>query len=320
MKFFLAFYLLFVSGMFSSTWASTVASQIKTREEHITREEEEGEKEVASDKECRYAQSSIFLTGIDGKKTELSNQQVLEIIQNQEQRIQEHLQLIEDQKKVIEKIVKINHSQAKSIADWKRMYDSIMIHKNGYWQGIQAESQHKHDSSLGDSLAKFFTSQNVTSLVDFGCGMGKYVKTFQENNISAIGYDGNPNTPELTNNLGRVLDLSELTQFDEPFDWVMSLEVGEHLPSKFEDIFIKNLHYNNKYGIVLSWARKGQGGDEHVNEQNNDYIKSKICDLGYWNDIESETKLREESSLPWFKETIMVFRKSSKEKLAFGFA
>ena len=89
----------------------------------------------------------------------------------------------------------------------------------------------------------------------------------------------------------------------------MSLEVGEHLPKKFEDIFINNLHQNNKNGIVLSWAVKGQGGYGHFNEQNNDYIKSKICKLGYINDIESENQLRKHSSLWWFKNTIMVFRK-----------
>jgi FkbM family methyltransferase len=89
----------------------------------------------------------------------------------------------------------------------------------------------------------------------------------------------------------------------------MSLEVGEHLPAHFEDIFIQNLHNNNKYGIVLSWAVKGQGGHGHFNEQNNDYIKSKIGALGYIIDIENENKLRQDSTLHWFKNTIMVFRK-----------
>jgi cyclopropane fatty-acyl-phospholipid synthase-like methyltransferase len=185
----------------------------------------------------------------------------------------------------------------------------MSIHTNGYWQGLEASSQHVYDSSLGLSLTNFFKTENINSLVDFGCGMGNYVKTFQENKINAIGFDGNPNTPELTNNLCKVLDLSVSKIFDEPFDWVMSLEVGEHLPTQFEDIFIGNLHNNNKYGIVLSWAIKGQGGHGHFNEQNNDYIKSKICQLGYVNDIESENKLRRESTLLWFKNTIMVFRK-----------
>ena len=185
----------------------------------------------------------------------------------------------------------------------------MSIHQSGYWNGLEAQSQHRYDSKLGETLTEFFKSENVKSVVDFGCGLGDYVKTFQQNNINAIGFDGNPNTPELTNNIGKVLDLSVPKQFDEPFDWVLTLEVGEHLPSQFEDVFIHNIHVNNKYGMVLSWAIKGQGGHGHFNEQNNDYIKSKICELGYTNDIENETKLRDSSTLPWFKNTIMVFRK-----------
>jgi cyclopropane fatty-acyl-phospholipid synthase-like methyltransferase len=185
------------------------------------------------------------------------------------------------------------------------------IHQNGYWIGVEIVRDHYYDSSLGVSLTQFFKNENVLNLADFGCGMGDYVKTLRENNINAVGFDGNPNTPELTNNLCGVFDLSLPKQFDEPFDWVMSLEVGEHLPQQFEDIFINNLHNNNKYGIILSWAVKGQGGSGHFNEQNTDYIKSKICELGYVNDIKSENKLRKDSSLGWFKNTIMVFRKSA---------
>ena len=185
----------------------------------------------------------------------------------------------------------------------------MSIHRNGYWIDKDVLSEHHYDSRLGDSLIQFFKAENTKSLVDFGCGMGDYVKAFQEHNINAVGFDGNPNTPELTNNVCKVLDLSVPIQFNEPFDWVMSLEVGEHLPPEFEDIYIHNLHNNNKYGIVLTWAVKGQGGHGHFNEQNNDYIKSKVCDLGYTNDLEAERLLRDNSTLFWFKNTIMVFRK-----------
>ena len=183
------------------------------------------------------------------------------------------------------------------------------IHSNGYWEGSESSSQHKHDPSLSSALVEFFREENIDTLVDFGCGMGKYVEHFNDCNINACGYDGNPNTPDMTNNTCLVLDLSVPKKFDKPFSWVMSLEVGEHLPRQFEDIFIGNLHNNNEKGIVLSWALKGQGGDGHFNEQNNDYIKRKICKLGYENDTNAEQVLRESSSLWWFKNTIMVFRK-----------
>jgi cyclopropane fatty-acyl-phospholipid synthase-like methyltransferase len=185
----------------------------------------------------------------------------------------------------------------------------MSINVNGFWEGLEATEQHCHDLTLEKGLLDFFKNENVNSLADLGCGMGLYVKAFQQNNINANGFDGNPNTPELTNNICKILDLSLPIKFDEPFDWIMSLEVGEHLPPQFEDIFINNLHNNNKYGILISWAIEGQDGHGHVNCKNNDYIKTKIQNLGYLNDIENENKLRDISTLWWFKNTIMVFRK-----------
>jgi cyclopropane fatty-acyl-phospholipid synthase-like methyltransferase len=183
------------------------------------------------------------------------------------------------------------------------------IHKNGFWEGTEAKSQHCYDEKLSDALLSFFKTEQVKTLCDFGCGMGSYVQHFKKNNLNVSGYDGNPNTPELTNNTCEVLDFSVPIKFDEKFDWVMSLEVGEHLPKKFEEIFINNLHVNNVRGIVLSWAIVGQGGDGHVNCQNNDYIKSILHKLNYINDVDIENMLRKSSKLSWFKNTIMVFRK-----------
>ena len=185
-----------------------------------------------------------------------------------------------------------------------------MISKKGFWIGKESKSQHYYDASLSKALFNFFINEKITTLADFGCGMGTYVKYFCENGLKVDGFDGNPNTPELTNGKCKIMDLSVSSNFKEKYDWIMSLEVGEHLPKKFEDIFISNLHNNNKYGIVLSWAIKGQGGHGHCNEQNNDYIKDKFSKLGYVNDIKAETKLRKSSSLWWFKNTILCFRKA----------
>jgi cyclopropane fatty-acyl-phospholipid synthase-like methyltransferase len=188
---------------------------------------------------------------------------------------------------------------------------NISINKNGFWESLNVETAHYYDLNLSNYLVKFFKEEKANIIADFGCGMGKYIENLKNNNINAIGFDGNPNTPELTNNLCEILDLSISKQFEKKFDWIISFEVGEHLPKEFEDIFINNLHNNNKYGIILSWAIEGQGGDGHFNERNNDYIKSKIINLGYINDIDEENKMRDISTLSWFKNTIMVFRKKN---------
>ena len=94
---------------------------------------------------------------------------------------------------------------------------------------------------------------------------------------------------------------------------MISLEVGEHLPPKYEDIYINNLHKHASKGIIMSWAVPRQGGDGHVNERDNSYIRSKVEALGYESNMEAEKILRKSSSLWWFKKTVFVFRKRQDE-------
>jgi cyclopropane fatty-acyl-phospholipid synthase-like methyltransferase len=186
-----------------------------------------------------------------------------------------------------------------------------MISNKGYWIGTEASSQHCYDPRLSEALCEFFQRECAGGkIVDLGCGMGNYVKYFRSKSLNSDGFDGNPNTPTLTDGACGIRDLSEPFRFDEPYDWVMSLEVGEHLPKQFESTFIENLHNNNKHGILLSWAVVGQGGHGHVNERNNDYIRGRMSTLGYVSDEKAEAELRAAATLSWFKRTIMVFRRA----------
>ncbi len=186
---------------------------------------------------------------------------------------------------------------------------NIIVHENGYWSGEDTCTEHCFDPKLASALIQFFKIEKAHRIVDFGCGMGDYVKAFLTHELFCKGYDGNPNTYQLSKGVASVADLSKPLTL-ETYDWVMSLEVGEHLPKKAERTFIENLHRHNKKGIILSWAVKGQTGFGHVNEQNNDYIKQLMSEYGYVNDLEAEALLKKEASLRWFKNTLMVFRKN----------
>jgi len=185
----------------------------------------------------------------------------------------------------------------------------MKINEKGYWENENVKGEHHDDKKLAPHLISFFKKENAKTVVDLGCGNAFYVKEMRKNSLFADGYDGNPHTPLITGNVGKIVDLSKVTKLDIDYDWVLSLEVGEHLPSQFENSYIENLHINNKKGIILSWAIEGQGGTGHFNERNNDYIKKKFSALNYDNDIQTENMLRENSGLRWFKNTIMVFRK-----------
>ena len=183
------------------------------------------------------------------------------------------------------------------------------VHHHGYWYGNEVISEHAFDGWLANALVDFLKNENAKSVLDLGCGKADYVKVLLAHQFYCEGYDGNPETVEISNGVAKVADLSEPLDLGRKFDWVVSLEVGEHIPKIYETIFVENLHRHNTQGIVLSWAVKGQVGYGHFNEQNNEYVKALLEKYGYDNDIEAEKFLREEASLLWFKNTIMVFRK-----------
>ncbi len=184
------------------------------------------------------------------------------------------------------------------------------INKHGWWFNVD-EQDHKHDELLQESLLDFFKKENATSVVDFGCGRGYYAKFLNDNNIPTDCYDGSPDTKIKTNGMCDVLDLAIDFDLNKQYDWVLSLEVGEHIPEKYFDTFIKSLCKHSKEGIVLSWAIKDQDGLGHVNCRPNEYIKNKFAELGYANDSDAENKLRKNTTHEWFHNTIMVFRKIS---------
>ena len=85
----------------------------------------------------------------------------------------------------------------------------MSIHENGKWIGKDMATKHKHDSTLSSEISKILIKENCDNVVDFGCGLGKYVQDFNEAGIKTCGYDGNPDTPEMTGNTCGIVDLSE---------------------------------------------------------------------------------------------------------------
>ena len=177
-------------------------------------------------------------------------------------------------------------------------------------------NDHVFDQSLSLGIVNFFSKENSKCVADFGCGPGWYTNAIcNQLKIQCDGYDANPNTTLLAKNNNYsgnffVTDLTKPIIFENKYEWVLCLEVGEHIPSHFEDILIQNMHNNNTKGVVLSWAIEGQNGPGHVNCKNNDYIINKFVELNYNYDIENTDNLRNSATNAfWFKNTIMVFRK-----------
>jgi cyclopropane fatty-acyl-phospholipid synthase-like methyltransferase len=181
------------------------------------------------------------------------------------------------------------------------------IAKTGFWSGNDTAEYHKFDIGLANALVELF--KNCTVL-DLGCGQGRYVQKLNdcECSIMATGMDGSPDSFIGDNCFTKDLTIPFVYKdFGKISDWVMSLEVGEHIPKEYTQTFIKNIKNNSTKGIVISWAIPGQGGDGHVNELPNEEVIKMFSEYAY--DAKTSQHLRNSADLWWFKNTIMVFRK-----------
>ena len=126
----------------------------------------------------------------------------------------------------------------------------MKINERGYWENNTLEG-HGVDRSLARGLVNFFKQEyydfeenSKIFILDIGCGNGFYTKLLNDQSeLVCDGYDGNPYTPEITNGLCKVADFSKRIDFENipVYDWVLCLEVGEHIPAEFEDDFIWNI-------------------------------------------------------------------------------
>eukprot|EP00804_Cyclotella_cryptica_P003690 CCRYP_016575-RA/>CCRYP_016575-RA protein AED:0.07 eAED:0.07 QI:150/1/1/1/0/0.5/2/253/348 len=161
-------------------------------------------------------------------------------------------------------------------------------------------------------LLNFFRDEHVTSVSDYGAGVGQYGVEFKTKMPELIyhGYDGAGDVEPYTLGLLKWFDLTQVLN-NPVTDWVLSLEVGEHIPSKYEGMFVRNLHRHNCRGIILSWAILGQNGNMHINNHSNDYLTAVFGELGYERDNVLETSLRNATdNYFWFEQSVMVFRRN----------
>lgn len=104
-------------------------------------------------------------------------------------------------------------------------------------------------------LGEMILKEKIKSITDLGAGIGQYGSQLLQEfpDLRYTAYDGAVNVVNYTNGFVQWTDLS-LPLNLVTSEWVLSLEVGEHIPSKYEGFYIHNIHRHNCKGIVLSWG------------------------------------------------------------------
>lgn len=187
-----------------------------------------------------------------------------------------------------------------------------MISKTGIWSEAEAKkSGYPKSEILARKLAQVFNYE--TTVLDLGCGDAYYVNALKENHFAVLGYDGYLplDSPYVKKNIQFLHDKVDLSKkFCVPFfGQVLSLEVGEHIPSQYESIFMDNLCRNCYNRMVISWAIEGQGGHGHVNCHNNDYVIARLFERKFILNPELTAFIRQDIEMPvrYFQDTLMVF-------------
>lgn len=192
--------------------------------------------------------------------------------------------------------------------------ESNIEDKHGIWL-TETLTGHHYDPALGYAILQVLSYTSVKDIADFGCGPGWYTYFLYQHGYNINGYDGNPNVKEMSSKLFQdgfycqCVDLTEELTVQEPFDMILCLEVGEHIPREYEDIFLQNLVRNAQSYILLSWAVPNQSGNGHVNCHSNEYVIEKMKALGFYVNIPVSQYLRKKASLSWFHNTIMFFQR-----------
>lgn len=174
------------------------------------------------------------------------------------------------------------------------------------------------DLCIGHALLEVVLKpRSVRSLLEFGSGIGALAQLFMEHQIDVSCVDGNPMTPVWSNHLCSVFDLATPVGWEywQQYDFVVSLEVGEHIPLEYEQIFFDNIAAAASRGVVLSWAPDGQGGEGHVNPRPSDYVIEQMQRRGFAYFNNQTRRLRRAVYTPgcyrlwWFANTLLVFHR-----------
>jgi SAM-dependent methyltransferase len=179
-----------------------------------------------------------------------------------------------------------------------------------------------HNFRAADEVVPFVLELlNPKSIVDVGCGIGTWLKVFEDNGVSDIlGIDGYYVDKSLLK-----IDLSKFVDFDleqpynsgKKFDLAISLEVAEHLSIDSADIFVKTIT-NLSDTVIFSAAIPYQGGQNHINEQKPKYWVEKFEKEGYQLfDVLRPIFWDNQSVDSWYRQNMLLFSKNVylKEKL-----
>jgi len=121
------------------------------------------------------------------------------------------------------------------------------------------------------------------SVIDFGCGLGRYLTGFQTHGAAVHGVEGYSEAhdhAEISGDALTIHDLREPLELDDQYDLALCIEVAEHIPPEFDDTLVDTITAAAPR-VVFTAAPPGHGGTHHVNEAPREYWIEKFERRGF---------------------------------------
>jgi SAM-dependent methyltransferase len=152
---------------------------------------------------------------------------------------------------------------------------------------------------------------SIESVLDVGCGQGAWLSIWNELGVRTVrGIDGDyVDRSRLLIDAEHFQSHNLATAFElgRRFDLVESLEVAEHLPADSAAAFVASLTRHGDL-VLFSAAPKGQGGDQHINEQSYDYWRGLFRTHGYRAiDLVRPAVKDDDAIEPWYRYNTILY-------------
>merc|ERR1719473_1969610 len=121
------------------------------------------------------------------------------------------------------------------------------------------------DQGLLQGLLRHVLPLDAT-VADMGAGSGQYAKWLNDTGlVTAFAFDGSHDIELITTGAVNSAALDKPLKLWRKFNWVICLEVAEHIPADLSATFLRNLDEHAEHGLVISWPRPGLPGLGHAN-------------------------------------------------------
>jgi SAM-dependent methyltransferase len=175
------------------------------------------------------------------------------------------------------------------------------------------EGRHETTHESAKTILRLVKSEfpKIDKVLDVGCGVGTFLKAAREIGINTIqGLDG----PWVEDRLLQIpksnflkVDLNKLPIIEEKYDLVICLEVAEHLYEISAEPLIKFLTSHSRL-VLFSAAVPGQGGNNHLNEQWQNYWAEIFSRFGFYPVDLIRPKIWEDPKIPyWYRQNTLIY-------------